>query len=344
MNRMSGGSCVRVCQRNISGYGRFKCLRLVFIVFAAGGFIFFLSNLLSLHTARERVGVFRRLYESVSFQNRFDDFPCNDTSLSSPAELSNVTNISPDLAQFLSLPVINPHPYEYVHNHEGRCQAQRPKVLFVVPSAPDNFVRRQKVRHSPLMEFLRKSSCNATLLFFLGLPAFSKRTSEKIQRRIDSESEQYKDIIQAGFNDAYQNIRLKAVSMLKWASIYCSNASYVIRTDDDIKFDVGEVVGAVYRAGKAHRNFVLGNLALDWKVIRNKQSKYYVSREEFASDDLPPFALGGLLGYPLESVRLLYEASLRTKPLWLDDVYITGICAPRVNVTLLGDPQFTFRH
>ena len=74
------------------------------------------------------------------------------------------------------------------------------------------------------------------------------------------------------------------------------------------------------------------------------RDKYVVPYEDYPFPKWPPYALGGLLGYPLKTVRLLYEASLRVKTVWLDDVYITGICARFVNVTLVHDSNFVFDH
>ena len=76
-------------------------------------------------------------------------------------------------------------------------------------------------------------------------------------------------------------------------------------------------------------------------VERDNRSKYFVSEEEFPAKTFPTFALGGLLGYPLKTVILLYEAALRVETLWLDDVYITGLCARRINATVLDDSIFT---
>ena len=40
------------------------------------------------------------------------------------------------------------------------------------------------------------------------------------------------------FQDIYYNLTLKTVMGLKWSSIYCSQAKYVMKTDDDIFVNV----------------------------------------------------------------------------------------------------------
>ena len=36
------------------------------------------------------------------------------------------------------------------------------------------------------------------------------------------------------FQDIYYNLTLKTVMGLKWTSIYCNQAKYIMKTDDDI--------------------------------------------------------------------------------------------------------------
>ena len=164
------------------------------------------------------------------------------------------------------------------------------------------------------------------------------------QAAIDAEIRRHGDIVQYNFTDIYQNIRLKAVSMLHWASSYCHTASYVIRTDDDVITNVTDIVAAIRRVGQNHSNFILGDVKVGWGVQRSTESKYFVPMEEYSNSTWPNFALGGMLGYPLKTVELLYQASLTVPAVWLDDVYITALCRREINATLLTDDHFTFTH
>lgn len=166
----------------------------------------------------------------------------------------------------------------------------------------------------------------------------------KIQSLIDIEAGLYGDIVQESFVDVYENIRHKSVSMLKWASTSCQQATYVIRTDDDVVVDIPKVFRVMERKRQQFTDFIVGDRKDGWKPVRDTESKYFLSEQEYPPDTLPPFALGGLLGFPISTVSLLYQAALRTKPVWLDDVYITGLCAPNVDVPLLKDIDFWFKH
>ncbi|XP_005103715.2 beta-1,3-galactosyltransferase 1-like [Aplysia californica] len=262
-----------------------------------------------------------------------------------PPPLPLLRNLSSKVEAFLEEPVINPHPYGYLHNPEMMCGEKHVDILFVIPSAPENVWKRRKVRKSGLGLYSRlKSFKSVSVVFFLGLPDAHKKQANLTQTIVCAEAEKYGDIVQENFTDVYRNIRLKAVSMLRWAATYCSNASYVIRMDDDVAITVNVILSSIKIVGSRYDNFVLGDVKKDWGPSRYAKNKYYVTKAEFANDTYPPFALGGLLGYPLKTVRLLFEASLRVKPLWLDDVYITGLCAPEIDAVLVSDMGFRFRH
>lgn len=252
--------------------------------------------------------------------------------------------LPPYVSEFLSQPVINPHPYGYFHNQVTKCGTKRTKLLFVIPSAPANFDRRQRVRDSILRAFVSEHSANVSLLFFLGFPSYKGALTSYIQRLVNWESQIFSDIVQSAFTDEYDNLRLKAQLMLKWASTYCYNATYVIRSDDDVIFDVKTVVNILYKYGE-NLDFIMGSVktTLDWRTV-DRSGKNQATYEEYPDKFWPPFALGGLQGYPLRTARLLYEASLRQRAVRLEDVYITGMCAPRVNVKLVDDKLWTFVH
>ncbi|XP_055872926.1 beta-1,3-galactosyltransferase 1-like [Biomphalaria glabrata] len=243
------------------------------------------------------------------------------------------------IVSFLAQPIINDHAFTYLHNPHRACAGRDLDILFVIPSSPDNFEKRSILRTGNYGEYVRNVDNKAKLLFFIGKPS-----TMEIQNKIDTESNTYDDIVQESFDDIYKNIRYKAVSMLKWASTFCQQTSYVIRNDDDIQVDLSAVVKAVKRSHSKYANFVLGRVRLNDVPCRNASAKAYLSKEDYPDAHLPPFALGGLLGYPILTVELLYQAALRVKPIWLDDVFITGMCAPKVGAKLLSDSAMLFTH
>ncbi|CAG5123296.1 unnamed protein product [Candidula unifasciata] len=244
---------------------------------------------------------------------------------------------------FWSLPVINNHSFAYIHNDVDFCTRNKIDILLVVPSAAANFVKRQTARDGSRGEYVQNATNHAAMLFFLGKPSVNENMTT-IQQEIDQEAKVFGDIIQEDFEDVYKNNRLKSVAMLRWISKYCTSAKYVIRTDDDIGINISSLVPVLERTARSLDNFMIGRKLVNDVPARDVNSKYYMSLREYPKRNLPPYLLGGLVGYPASTAKLLYEAALRVKPIWLEDVYISGMCAPYVNVTILSDPEFTFQH
>ncbi|KAI8786151.1 lactosylceramide -n-acetyl-beta-d-glucosaminyltransferase [Biomphalaria glabrata] len=252
-----------------------------------------------------------------------------------------------DIIEFLSQPIINEHNFPYIYNASNVCNdSDKIDLLLVVPSAPENFQRRYLMRISNMYKYVTEPSQRMKILFFLGkYPKWpERRVAYGIQKSIDKELNQFQDMVQEDFEDVYKNIRLKAVSMLRWVHTFCRNARFVVRIDDDVKMSYTQLFPVISWTSQKYKNFILGNRKAGWEPHRYNGSKYYLSEEEFPDPVLPPFALGGVLAYPTSTVSLLYQAALRVKPIWLDDIYITGICAPKVGVPVLYDPIFNFKH
>ena len=58
---------------------------------------------------------------------------------------------------------------------------------------------------------------------------------------IQNEHLLYGDIVQGDFVDTYRNLSLKAVVGNLWVSKFCSQAEFVVKTDDDMFVDLYEV-------------------------------------------------------------------------------------------------------
>ncbi|BFZ07857.1 hypothetical protein BsWGS_10896 [Bradybaena similaris] len=242
----------------------------------------------------------------------------------------------------LSKPVINYHNFSYTHNPTHLCTKSHVDVIIVIPSAASNFAKRMLARKGSRQEYIHNVENRAKMVFFLGSPP-NESNSQNTQQNIDREVEEFGDVVQENFEDIYANNRLKSVSMLRWVSTYCSNARFVLRTDDDIEANISALVSVIHQTSKMLHNFIIGKKIIN-EAPKRGNSKYFISEQEYPYPVFPPFLLGGLLGYPVSTARRLYDAALRTRPIWLEDVYITGICASKMHVPILEHSEFLFKH
>lgn len=54
-----------------------------------------------------------------------------------------------------------------------------------------------------------------------------------LQVSLESENDQYHDILQGSFKDTYRNMTYKHIMALKWVLYYCPGVRYVLKSDDD---------------------------------------------------------------------------------------------------------------
>lgn len=121
------------------------------------------------------------------------------------------------------------------------CDGRQPFLVVVVCSAVPNFEARKVIRDTWASsgnaigkesnrsnEVLEDPPKDVFVVFLLGDP-----DNATLQTIVEEESRRYGDIVQEGFIDSYNNLTLKSVMLLKWVTQRCSNALYVMKTDDD---------------------------------------------------------------------------------------------------------------
>ena len=228
--------------------------------------------------------------------------------------------------------VVNPHHFQYALNPSNACRAQdgsHVRLLVYVHAAPANLKKRQSIRQTwGDRSLLRRF--NATLVFIMGAVRDARLT-----QLVQLESERYGDIVQEDFVDSYRNLTYKAIAGLKWAATYCSRASYILKTDDDILVNLPRVVkyiNEVVEPQYGTRRLILCNQWLRMKIIREKKSKWYIPEQDFPGDYFPPYCSGSAFLLSGDMARLMYEASLMTKFFWVDDYYITGALIKELDV------------
>ena len=62
-----------------------------------------------------------------------------------------------------------------------------------------------------------------------------------LQRSLEMESRRHGDLVQGDFLDTYHNLSYKAIMGNLWVAEFCSQAQFVVKTDDDMYVDLYEV-------------------------------------------------------------------------------------------------------
>ncbi|KAI8497168.1 hypothetical protein Bbelb_251170 [Branchiostoma belcheri] len=233
--------------------------------------------------------------------------------------------------------VVNPHPYSFVLNNADKCGSENVFLLIVVTSSPEYLDQRQAIRQT----WGNESNVPGVVIkrvFAIGLP---KNTS--IQEDLQKENAIHRDIIQENFIDTYRNLTLKAVMVWKWAFLYCPQARFVMKTDDDAFVNVYRLVNHLeqLQPNASHR-FVTGHVYVGSKPVRDPNSSYkkwYVTKQEYPRDTFPHYPCGCTYVISNDLTKDLFETSLVTEYLFIEDVYI-GICLEKLGVAVLPSDKF----
>lgn len=223
----------------------------------------------------------------------------------------------------------------YLINKPHLCGVSEPvTVLIMVVTAPNNSEARDAIRRT-WGTVARRS--DVKLAFVLGDP-----NQESVQRRIVDEDLAYRDLIQGNFLDAYQNLTLKSVLILKWAETYCRGAGYVLKIDDDCFLHPDNLLRLVkeHSAKEPDAMAVFGRVWKKVKPIRDKGNKWFVSADDFPGTEFPEYTGGPTYLLTRRAVSLLYAVVGQVPTLGLEDIYVTGLCAQKANVPRINDNRF----
>ncbi|KAL3209365.1 hypothetical protein MRX96_038233 [Rhipicephalus microplus] len=224
------------------------------------------------------------------------------------------------------------YAFPYILNKPDLCsKPPSTAVLIVVITNSINFAQRNAIR-STWGDAARRRGYK--VMFLVGTPKL-----KPFQRNIAFEDSQYGDMVQADFVDSYRNLTLKSITMVRWASAYCSNANLVLKIDDDMLLNVWDLAARVRTLSGVKRT-LWGLLAQKWTPQRNPRSKWYVSSRAYRSSSYPDFLAGPAYLLSGDSVPLLAWGSSGVPYLYLEDVFLTGIVAEKVGVRRVHDEGF----
>ncbi|GAB6020231.1 hypothetical protein CHUAL_002951 [Chamberlinius hualienensis] len=269
--------------------------------------------------------------------------PVTAGAILTSAKISNVSVSSLTSKSRAIAPSLFTSAITYSVGEFGICNQLRPQVftLIYVHSAPSHFKHRSVIRRTFGNGSLY-SSLKTVTVFFIG-----QSTDENVDITLKAEIERYHDIIQGDYIDSYKNLSLKAISALKWMKDNCLTAKYVLKVDDDMFVNVYNLVRHLQYLSKYEEQSKKGSgtkepsgsngiiHCLVWNkmnVLRNSNSKWYVTKLEYPDDIYPPYCSGSAFFMESNLVPLLYDAVTIAPYLWVDDVYATGLLAKTATI------------
>ena len=217
--------------------------------------------------------------------------------------------------------IVNPFQYTTITTPRIAC-SRNVFLVIVIHSHPTYRDRRDAIRRTwgrygngHHVEAKRLTR----LVFSLGVD--TNMSADTIR----SENDIYDDIIQGNFTDAYRNMTIKSLLGLKWVSENCDRDTvpYMLKSDDDMFISIPYLIDILLT--RRPTRSIMGPLNRHSKVYRT--GKWAINKTTFPFVWYPPYEGGSCYVISNDIVRELYETSAYVTPIFIDDVYVTGILA-----------------
>ena len=221
------------------------------------------------------------------------------------------------------------------------CANREITLVICVPIARHLNESRSTIRET-MGTYSKMPNSTVILVFFVGIGHTDEELA--IQETIDHEVKQHQDVVQGDFIDTYKNPTLKSLLIMDWVSKFCNHSSFIVKADDDTYVNIPLMTKKLNRiSGRLPgRPFVLGNVQIGTKPSRNKNKKWYVSIEEFSEEHYPFYTSGTCYAMTTSAAAAIHTVSKSLTPLWLEDVFITGICRRKAKVEILNDGDMVY--
>ncbi|XP_057697731.1 N-acetyllactosaminide beta-1,3-N-acetylglucosaminyltransferase 3-like [Corythoichthys intestinalis] len=212
-----------------------------------------------------------------------------------------------------------------------KCSGVDVFLLLVIKSSPRNYERREVLRKTWAKERMH-SGVWIRRVFLSGTTShgFEKIRLNKL---LQAEQREYKDILQWDFADTFYNLTLKQVLFLEWMETNCPNARFLLNGDDDVFANTDNMMEFLrsLNDNDGRKHLFTGHLIQYVGPIRSPESKYYIPVQVQESNSYPPYCGGGgilLSGYTALVMKNM-SSSITILP--IDDVYM-GMCLAKAGL------------
>ncbi|XP_004697381.1 beta-1,3-galactosyltransferase 5-like [Echinops telfairi] len=206
------------------------------------------------------------------------------------------------------------------------CRQNPPFLVLLVTSshrqAPARMAIRQTWGRANVVEGRQIKT-----FFLLGATA-----TQHDMTAVSQEGQRHGDIIQKDFVDVYANLTLKTMMGMEWVHHFCPQAAFVMKTDSDMFVNVYYLTQLLLKKNRTTR-FFTGFDITNGLPIRDKSSKWFVSKDEYPWDRYPPFCSGTGYVFSSDVASQVYDVSESVPFIKLEDVFV-GLCLAKLNINL----------
>ena len=210
------------------------------------------------------------------------------------------------------------HNFKFIINNEQLCSNVTDLLYFMyVFSIPQHFEERKGIR-AKWANRTAVIGSSARVAFVIGLA-----NNGEIQKLIQAESKKYGDIIQINVVDSYQNLTIKGTMSNLWATLYCNNAQFIVKADEDTLVNNFKLTVYLKKEAKGYTKSLFCWVQNGEVVQRG--GKFRVEFEQLAAFRYPRFCHGPLWIATPDLPEELFCASFKVPYIPCEDVYTSGL-------------------
>ncbi|XP_004205819.1 UDP-GalNAc:beta-1,3-N-acetylgalactosaminyltransferase 1 [Hydra vulgaris] len=211
-------------------------------------------------------------------------------------------------------------------------------LIIIITTKPGNFFNRAAIRAG----YGRSDSDINKMIFsnnpfrYLTIFTVGRDTNANIEKLVESESRNFKDILRLDYKDTYENLANKTLLTIEWLADHCPS-KFVLKSDDDCFVNVFSLGAWVPKQDSSTKYIGRKN---EWMpVIRDPWHRNYVPFEDFSEEYYKPYCAGG--GYML-SGSILKNITIKAKSIKQiinEDAYM-GMVTNALNIFPKNDERF----
>lgn len=129
-------------------------------------------------------------------------------------------------------------------------------------------------------------------------------------------------------SQTYYLLAFKILAVLNWTTNNCLGIKFLVKCDDDM-FVVWPNLYE-FLATKNDTNLIYGKASIFTRPIRDWYSRWYLSSADYPNEFYPDFVTGQIYMIGCSLLPKLLKVARLVKPIYLEDVWITGILRERI--------------
>lgn len=236
------------------------------------------------------------------------------------------------------------HAYHRIHYnaiYQPRLDSNVEVILFVYSTVTAMGAGTRKAIRETWAEKKALTKHRVSLSFVLGKRAKPNDAELRVQEsHLDEEYNRYGDLLLFDFIDSYQNLTVKSVSMLRWFLTTPHTAKYLIKCDSDVLLNIDNMIPLILKTNKISPNFVLGHNMNVTAPAHQISSKWFVPLALYSKLYYPEFVSGTSYAMSKTAAALISRNIASIHYLYLEDVFLTGLCRYGTGISLVHSDQF----